>query len=943
MRMEKERKALMQPDLNWLVNPEVFAVGRLPAHSDHRWYQNEAELAQKTMALRQSLNGEWQFAYSPNPAARPADFWKEEADRSAFGRIQVPGHVELQGYGQIQYINTMYPWDGRSDLRPPQIDWNDAPVSSYVRRFDLDPALAGKPVCICLEGVEQAFYLWLNGQFIGYSEDSFTPAHFDLTNAIRPKDNLLCVEVHKRSSAGWLEDQDFFRFSGIFRPVYLYAKPQVHIEDLWLRAGLAGDNTTGTLAPRLRLSGETEGAAVECRVSDPAGRVLFEGPVNPDGSTVIRLPDVRAWDHDHPVLYSVLFTVKNAAGQVVELVPYSTGFRRFELKNGLLLLNGERVMFNGVNRHEWSAERGRAITDEDMDRAMDTFRRANINAVRTCHYPDQSRWYDLCDENGIYMIDETNLESHGSWQKMGAVEPSWNVPGSLPQWKECVVDRARSMFERDKNHTAILFWSCGNESYAGEDILAMSRFFHENDPSRLVHYEGVFHNREFDRISDVESRMYATPEAIREYLEAKPEKPFLLCEYMHDMGNSLGGMESYIRLGEEFDQYQGGFIWDYMDQALWRTDSLGRRVLGYGGDFGERPTDYNFSANGIVFADGSEKPAMQEVRYWYSTPEQRAAHDANNRRAAQQSARQLAELQKERAGRADTAPDLTVIEGDVNLGVQGAGFEVLFSYVEAGPVSLISQGVQWLYRAPRPALWRAATENDIGNGFAAKSAAWMAADAFARCTGWTVREKGPRKVEIAYEFAFAAVPSAKVEIVYTVDAAGTLRVKAEFAGAPGLPGLPVFGVRLVLPEPASAIGWTGLSGETYPDRKKGGVFGRHTEIPHIPDYLVPQDCGVHMDTHQFTLERRVAGQPDAARLEVFMEGEPFAFSALPYTAQELQNADHREQLPNTGRTVVTVMGAVRGVGGIDSWGADVEPAYRLSAEENHRLEFAIQL
>ena len=180
----------MQPDLNWLVNPEVFAVGRLPAHSDHRWYQNEAELAQKTMALRQSLNGEWPFAHSPNPAARSADFWKEEADRSAFGRIQVPGHVELQGYGQIQYINTMYPWDGRSDLRPPQIDWNDAPVSSYVRRFDLDPALAGKPVCICLEGVEQAFYLWLNGQFIGYSEDSFTPAHFDLTNAIRPKDNL---------------------------------------------------------------------------------------------------------------------------------------------------------------------------------------------------------------------------------------------------------------------------------------------------------------------------------------------------------------------------------------------------------------------------------------------------------------------------------------------------------------------------------------------------------------------------------------------------------------------------------------------------------------------------------------------------------------------------------------------------------------------------------
>lgn len=933
----------MHPDLKWLVDPEVFAVGRLPAHSDHRWYQNEQELALGRMALRQSLDGEWQFAYSPCPAARPADFWQEDFDRSAFGPIQVPGHVELQGHGQIQYINTMYPWDGRSNLRPPQIDWDNAPVGSYVHRFDLDPELAGKRVCICFEGVEQAFYLWLNGHFVGYSEDSFTPAHFDLTEFIRPTGNLLCVEVHKRCSASWLEDQDFFRFSGIFRPVYLYAKPRIHVEDLWLRAGLEEDNTTGTLAPRLLLSGETDGCSVTCRITDPLGRCLFDGPIDPSGETTLHLPDIQPWDHAHPVLYSVLFLLKGRQGNLAELVPYRTGFRRFELRDGLMLLNGERVVFNGVNRHEWSAERGRSITCEDMDRAMATFRRANINAVRTCHYPNQSYWYELCDENGIYTMDETNLESHGSWQKMGAVEPSWNVPGSLPQWKECVVDRARSMFERDKNHTAILIWSCGNESYAGEDILAMTHFFHENDPSRLVHYEGVFHNRAFDSISDMESRMYATPQAIREYLEAKPEKPFILCEYMHDMGNSLGGMESYIRLGEEFPQYQGGFIWDYMDQALWHTDCLGRRVLGYGGDFGERPTDYNFSANGIVFADGSEKPAMQEVRYWYSSPEQRSLHDQKNAKASRLSAQQVASLHAENARQAQSAADLVVIEGDVNLGVQGQGFEVLFSYTEAGPVSLISQGTQWLYRAPRPALWRAATENDIGNAFAAKSAAWMAADALPRCTRWEVREKGPRRVEIAYFFEFAAVPGASVEMIYSVDAQGSLRVRAEFQGAPELPELPVFGVRFVLPEPAASFGWTGLSGETYPDRKKGATFGRHSDIPHIPDYLVPQDCGVHMDTHRLTLERRNTREAATARLELLMAKEPFAFSALPYTAQELQNADHREQLPPPSRTIVTVMGAVRGVGGIDSWGTDVEPEYRISAEQNHHVEFFIQL
>ena len=611
------------PELNWLEDPQVFAVNRLDAHSDHVWYADGSD-------LRQSLDGPWRFAYSPCPAQRPAAFWQEGADLTGFAEIAVPGHIELQGYGQIQYINTMYPWDGCHSLRPPRIAWDDTPVGSYVKTFRLDEALQGKRVCVSFQGVERAFYCWCNGQFVGYSEDSFTPADFDLTAYLRPGENRLCVEVYKNCSGSWLEDQDFFRFFGIFRPVYLYAKPSVHIEDLWLRAGLETDNTTGTLAPRLRLSA-AEGASVEgcglhCTVTAPGGRVIWDAPIPLDKGgdgcwygAPVRLPDIRKWDHEDPALYEVTLTLRDAGGAVQETVPYKTGFRRFGMDQGVMKLNGERIVFNGVNRHEWNPETGRAIGPEDMYRAMETFRRNNINAVRTCHYPDQTLWYHLCDENGIYMIDETNLESHGSWQKMGRVDPAWNVPGSLPEWRDCVVDRARSMFERDKNHTAILIWSCGNESYAGEDILAMSDFFHRNDPGRLVHYEGVFHCRAFDQISDMESRMYAKPDEIRAYLDAKPAKPFILCEYMHDMGNSLGGMESYIRLAREYPQYQGGFVWDYMDQALWQPGVQGRR-LGYGGDFGERPTDYAFSANGIVFADGTEKPAMQDLRYWYDTP-----------------------------------------------------------------------------------------------------------------------------------------------------------------------------------------------------------------------------------------------------------------------------------------------------------------------------------
>ena len=923
------------PELNWLEDPRVFAVNRLDAHSDHTWHTPEG-------SLRQSLDGSWRFAYSPCPAARPADFWQADASLDGFAEIAVPGHIEMQGYGQIQYINTMYPWDGRHFLRPPQIPWDDTPVGSYVRTFTLDPALEGKRVCVSFQGVERAFYCWCNGRFVGYSEDSFTPADFDLTPFLQAGENRLCVEVYKNCSGSWLEDQDFFRFFGIFRPVCLYAKPALHIEDLWLRASLEPDNTTGVLAPRLRLSAadgaSLEGCALRCTVAAPGGAVLWDAPMplREDGSGYVygqpvRLPGIRKWDHEDPALYTVTLTLRDAAGTLQETVPYQTGFRRFGLREGVMELNGERIVFNGVNRHEWNPASGRAIGPEDMHRAIETFRRNHINAVRTCHYPDQTLWYELCDCNGIYMIDEANLESHGSWQKMGAVEPSWNVPGSLPEWRDCVVDRARSMFERDKNHTAILIWSCGNESYAGEDILAMSEFFRQNDPGRLVHYEGVFHCRAFDRISDMESRMYAKPEEIRAYLESGPAKPFILCEYMHDMGNSLGGMESYIRLLDH-PQYQGGFVWDYMDQALWQQGPRGRR-LGYGGDFGERPTDYAFSANGIVFADGTEKPAMQDLRYWYDTPAHRAAHDDRNARAA--AAFRLPALR--------TGGPLAVIQGDVNLGVRGDRFALQFSYTEAGLSSLrLDGGPEWVWRAPRPALWRAPTENDRGCGFPVRSAAWMAADAYPQAAGWQVEETSPQRVRIRYTFTFPTVPGASADLTYTVTGSA-LRVDAAYHGVPGAPELPVFGVRMSTLHPAARVCWTGLSGETYPDRYKGAQFGRWSEQPHIPAYLVPQDCGVHMGTRTLTLEQQDAACRTTAALTLRMAEEPFAFSALPNTPQELENAAHRDELPCTGRTVLSVLGAVRGVGGIDSWGTDVEPACRLSGEADHRVSFLIEL
>lgn len=639
----------MNADIKWLDNPEIFRINQLPAHSDHVFYESREACERKESSLRQSLNGNWKFCYSENAASRPAAFFKEDFDRSGFDSIKVPGHIEMAGYDKIHYINNMYPWEGHIYRRPPHsledsVPVTDAfsgaaynPVGSYVKEFDLEPGLMGKRVCICFEGVEQAMYLWINGHFVGYAEDSFTPSEFDLTPYIREKGNLLAVEVHKRSTAAYLEDQDFFRFFGIFRNVTLYAKPVLHVEDMWAKPVLMEDCKTGSFALDLKLSVQTDtdrakdgqqaahfkgGERVNITLKNADGETCFEKELAIAEQTVLKpveIGEVIPWDNHRPYLYTLMLTLYDEDGMPVEFVPYKIGFRRIEIKNKVILLNGKRLILNGVNRHEWNAESGRCITKDDMEFDIKLFLNNHINAVRTCHYPDQLPWYYMCDENGIYVMAETNLESHGSWQKMGAVEPSWNVPGSLPAWKEVVLDRAKTNFETFKNHTSVLFWSLGNESYAGENLALMNQYFKERDTGRLVHYEGVFHNRAYDdRISDVESRMYAAPSEIEEYLLSNPQKPFILCEYMHDMGNSLGGMKSYMDLLDKYEMYQGGFIWDYIDQAIAVQDEVtGQRVLRYGGDFDDRPSDYEFSGNGIVFADRTEKPALQEVKYYY--------------------------------------------------------------------------------------------------------------------------------------------------------------------------------------------------------------------------------------------------------------------------------------------------------------------------------------
>ena len=607
-------------------NPQVVGRNKEPGHATLVLYADEATaLAEDRMASPyfKLLNGEWQFKVAPNPASAPAGFYEPGFDASEWDTIAVPGNWQLQGlnrgYDVPMYCNVQYPFPIDALPRVPE---DDNPTGSYRRKFAVPEEWNGRQIFLLFEGVDSAFHLWVNGEMVGYSQGSRLPAEFNITPHLRPGENTLAVRVYRWSDGSYLEDQDYWRLSGIYRDVYLFATPSVHVRDFWVRTDLDEAYRDATLKVRAQVRNYSEqdatGTSVEAMLYDADGKPVFAEPmmaqvaVGAGEETTLDLEravtDPEKWSDEYPYLYTLLISLKDPAGNILEVESCKVGFRQVEIKDGQIHVNGVPVLFRGVNRHEHDPDTGHTITVESMIQDIQLMKQFNINAVRTCHYPDDPRWYDLCDRYGIYLIDEANIESHGVWDLLT----------KDPEWKTAFMERGTRMVERDKNHPSVILWSLGNESGYGPNHQALADWIHEHDPRRPVFYESatmgrIYKGPETAPEIDIVSTMYPGVDRLVEMARAPGEtRPFIMAEYAHAMGNSPGNLKEYWDIIETYPRLQGGFVWDWVDQGIRQVTDQGEEWYAYGGDFSDEPNDGSFCINGLIFPDRTIHPSIWE-------------------------------------------------------------------------------------------------------------------------------------------------------------------------------------------------------------------------------------------------------------------------------------------------------------------------------------------
>lgn len=979
----------MEINKEWIQNPRIFQINREEPKASLNHYRSISEMEQKKSSLKVSLNGVWKFAYASSLEQCPQDFFQNSYDCSSWDDIQVPGHIQLQGYGKPMYVNQTYPWSASEQIVPGEIPFHN-PVGNYIRYVDINQEMLENEIKICFQGVESAFSLWVNGVFVGYSEDSFTPATFSISDYIQEGQNKLAVQVYQFSSGSWLEDQDFWRFSGIFRDVELLLIPSTHIDDLKVITTCNQSYTEAIIELEIDMIGCFQESEIIVYLYD--NDQLFKQQTlsavkNQNIQWLIKQPHL--WSSENPYLYDVIIEVKEK-GKTVEIVKQHIGIREFKIINGLMCINGKRVVFHGVNRHEFSPKTGRVISYEETKKDLLIMKENNINALRTSHYPNQSFVYDLCDELGLYVIDEVNLETHGTWSEF--FDKEHILPDNHLEWQDMILDRADSMYERDKNHPSIVIWSLGNESYGGRVINQEAQYLRKKDSTRVIHYEGIFHDRRYPDTSDIESQMYTPAVDVEKFIQEHPEKPFILCEYAHAMGNSNGALYKYTDLEKKYPLYQGGFIWDFVDQAL--ADENG--ILRYGGDFKDRPSDYDFCGNGIVFADRTLTPKMQEVKYCYQYISMKVdeesikvtnhylftnlnqytfyiqlwkdgilikevqeiinlkpgyTHIMQNPftvdddlqqyyiviRVKDQNNHEVAHEQYIYACHREEKHDslnIKIVEDYLNVGIIGQGFDVKFSKVK-GLTSYRIGDEEMIRVMPRPQFFRASTNNDVENKYGYRYGQWLTASLFPNIQLQKII-KHRDCCEMIYAYDLPNLGDEPVYVTYTVYGDGQLTVDMDYQPSSQYIEMPAFGMMFQLYKEYDQVEYFGFGpDENYIDRQSGAVLGRYSYQvkDNLTPYLYPQECGNRTNVQSIKLSSQ--------KHSLEINGN-FEFSTLPYTPFELENAKHVDELPQPYQTVLCIYEQQMGVAGDNTWGAKTHKEFLLSNIEKHHLHFSMK-
>ena len=988
----------------------VNAVNRMPMHGSWFAYESPeaAQTGDKTLSERfVTLNGNWKFNWVRDADQRPTDFFRVGYNDKGWNDMPVPGLWELNGYGDPVYLNVGYAWRGWFKNDPPHVPVEQNHVGSYRRTVDIPAAWAGRQIVAHFGSVTSNIYLWVNGRYVGYSEDSKLEAEFDLTPYVKPGRNLIAFQVFRWCDGTYLEDQDFFRLSGVGRDCYLYARDKRQITDIQVDAAPSANYTAGTVAVKAFFPRQARGCSVELALTDAQGRSVASQQLRvtkDEERCTLDAGKVALWSAETPVLYGLTATLRAPAGEVIEVIPLRIGFRDVKIEGGQLLVNGRPVLIKGANRHEMDPDYGYYVSEGRMLEDIRIMKENNINAVRTCHYPDDARWYSLCDQYGLYVVAEANIESHG----MGYGEKTL---AKNPLYAKAHLERNERNVQRSINHPSVIIWSLGNEAGDGPNFDACYDWIKAYDPSRPIHHERAVYSPG-SRNTDIICPMYWGYERCEKYLAENPAKPLIQCEYAHAMGNSMGGFREYWELIRREPKYQGGFIWDFVDQSLHKKGHNGVTVYGYGGDWNPYdPSDQNFCDNGLIGPDRIPNPHMEEVRYYYQSLWTSWAGDAGNtvevlnenffrglenydlhwevlcdgtplrrgvvdglKAAPQQRVRitlpyDPATLPAAGELLLDVAYKLKTAEGILPAGHTAARAQLpIREYVFTAPAAKSAaegdslfglrldfsrktgfitryevRGLDFLADGStlRPNFWRAPTDNDFGAGLQHKMAVWKQPEMKLK-TLTHAEADGIVTVKAGYEMPGV---QATLEIEYAVDNTGAVTIAQSLHATPGaeVPDMFRFGMRFEMPEAFDRLQYYGRGpGENYADRKSSAFVGlyRQSVDEQFHPYIRPQETGTKSDLRWWHLAD-IGGRG----LTVTSDA-PFSASALHYPQESLDEGPakrqgHSPEVEKQKNVSVCLDKVQYGLACVNSWGALPLPEYRIPyADYTFRLKIA---